>query len=70
MNLEVYRHTIPPIIKQWRLSRPDEPFIEACGNLALSTSCPIIAVCKFMIELEGSTPETEAYLKRLEEFYK
>ena len=70
MQIDKYRHNILPIVIKWRKDRPHEDFITACGYIALSTNCPIIAIAYFIGETEGFTNDLNKYIKRLEDFYK
>lgn len=67
---EIYRQAVFKEVKQWRERRPNESIKDAAANLALSTNCPKLVICKFLLELEGESEELETMIQRLQDFYK
>lgn len=70
IDLNRYRRNIKPIIEAFVTREPTADKNELIGRIALATTCPIIAVCYYMSELYGMSPELKAFIGRLVDFYK
>ena len=68
-DVELYRHAVTPQIKLWMDARPNRLPHEEAGNLALITSCPLVAVIKILQDMYGTSPELDKLLTRVEAFY-
>ena len=69
LDISVYRTINKDYFKAWVERFPDKNPIELIGEMSAATFVPIIAVCYFIGELKGFTPELDAKIKRLMKFY-
>ncbi len=69
-DLNLYRHSVLPLVRNWCDYKPDQKPHQLLGEIALITSCPIVVVACFIIELYGESPELTRQLKVLKTFYK
>lgn len=56
-------------IRIWIDSKSEQTPISMISQITLATGCPIILVCQYIGELRGFTPELEAQMQRLMDFY-
>lgn len=69
LNLDNYRSVNKDFFKVWLDRFPDKNPIDFIGEMSASTFVPIICVAYYVGELKGFTPELQAFIKRLMEFY-
>lgn len=72
MTLDItrYRQVNLPLTKKWIEVKGMEDLEQALSEIAISTGCPVIAVCHFIGELYGWTPELTTSLERKMTFYR
>lgn len=68
LDLNHYRVNIPTV-KSWIISRPETNPEDMIGEMSVATNVPIIAICYYVGEIVGFTPELEARIERLKTFY-
>lgn len=69
LDLDKYRVNIAPI-KMLLDTKEPEDRVKFISAIAVSTGCPIVAVCHFVGELYGYTAELEEKIDLLSKFYK
>lgn len=68
LDADKYRVNVKPI-KELTIDQTPEERIKFLSMLAVSTGVPIIIVACYVGELYGFSPELNAYIERLKNFY-
>lgn len=69
IDLNTYRHSCKPQIKAWCDARPDKVPADMLSEIALATSCPLIAVGYYIQELYGPNVTLDTTIQRLIKWY-
>lgn len=67
-NLDDYRRTVTPVIKQRFENSRSKP-VDEIGIIAIITGAPILVVGYLMLEILGPNEELSKMLERTEKFY-
>ena len=70
LDITPYRKHIIPKMKQILDREPNMDFQDITGIVAATFDCPIVAVCYYLAEMRGSTPELAAFTQRMEKYHR
>jgi len=71
MNLEVYKYkSVRPAVAAYLKNNPTADLEETCSTLAAATHVPILAICYFVEDINGASPELEGIKQKIKDFYK
>lgn len=70
LDITLYRKHIIPKMKQILARTPYMDYRDVTGIVAATFDCPIVAVCYYLAEIRGSTPELTAFTQRMQKYHK
>lgn len=69
IDLNAYRRTIRPIVEYRIHWRPQEDFNYTISDIAQAHDCHLVAVAYYYAEIRGMTPELQAMIDRISQYY-